>query len=170
MNILYNKKAVKISLFCIVVISIFELYCGFQVARHYRGTYYVTIFVPFLIQPYCYYLFLFKNTKKHLKIRIIGITLISLVLPLTIYYTLPNYTYNDGKRLIEDYIKLDKEIVFIDYSFSKSTIPALNNKKMMLGTNRVYYYHIISGEKSNYYIVDAVSGKVTQLADEYWQE
>lgn len=170
MNLLDNKKAKIFLAICIFVLSLLELCWGVQVSREYRGSYCVAIFIPFIAQPYWYYKLLFRKQQNYYKIRIVAIVLISIILPLTIYYTIPNYTYNDGKCFIEQHMNLDREVVFIDYSYSESTIPVLNGKKTLLGSNREYYYGIKLGKKNKYFIVNAVSGKVTQLAEEYWDE
>lgn len=170
MNILDNIKNKKIFIVCIILISLLELYWGFQVAREYRGTYFVAVFTPFVIQPYWYYILLYKKPQNYLKIRIAGIVIISFILPLTIYCTIPNYTYNDGKNFIEQDMNLDSEFVFTDYSLSKSTIPVLNCKKVLLCSNREYYYDIKLNKENKYFTVNAVTGKVTQLSEGYWEE
>lgn len=170
MNLVGSIKRKVFLIICISSISLLELYWGFQVGREYRGSYFVTIFIPCLIQPYWYYMVLFRNQRNFLKIRIFGIVLISFILPLIIYYTIPNYTYNDGERVIEQYMNLDRKAVFINYSYSESTIPVLNCEESLLGSNREYYYGIKLDSENKYFTVNAVSGKVTQLSEAYWDE
>ncbi|WP_304507804.1 hypothetical protein [Anaerotignum sp.] len=160
-------------LICISTISLLELYWGFQVGTEYRGTYSVAIFIPFIIQPCWYYMVLFRKHRdysKITKIKIISIVLISFILPLIIYYTIPNYTYNDGKRFVEQYMNLDRKAEFINYSYSESTVPVLNCEKSLLGCSRKYYYGIKLDKENKYVTVNAVSGKVTQLSEGYWGE
>ncbi len=160
----------KILIICISIISLFELYWGFQVGKEYRGSYFVSIFIPFLMQPYWYYILLFRKHKTFLNLRFLGIALISFILPLLIYCTIPNYTYNDGKRLIEQCMNLDRKAEFIKYSYSESTVPVLNCEKSLLGSSREYYYGIKLDKEKKYVTVNAVSGKVTQLSERYWDE
>ncbi|MDD4844108.1 MAG: hypothetical protein PHU31_07230 [Anaerotignum sp.] len=170
MNLLHSIKTKYFLIICISLLSLLELYWGFQVGKAYRGSYFVAIFIPFIIQPYWYYIALFRNQKDYLKIRIISIVLISFILPLIIYYTIPNYTYNDGKRFIEQYMNLDRKADFISYSYGESTIPVLNCEKSLLGSNREYYYGVKLDKENKYVTVNAVSGKVTQLSEGYWDE
>jgi hypothetical protein len=170
MNLLDSLKTKKFLIICISIISLLELYWGFQVSKEYRGSYSVSIFIPFLIQPYWYYILLFRKQRTFLNIRILGIALISFILPLLIYCTIPNYTYDDGKRLIEQYMNLDKKAEFIKYSYIESTIPVLNCEKSLLGSNREYYYGIKLDKDNEYVTVNAVSGKVTPLSEGYWDE
>ena len=151
----------------IYLVSLVELYLAYKVASEYAGVYEIRIFIPLIFQPF-FYNALFREDKTYLKFKIIGIGLLSFILPLTIYFTLPNYTYNEGKQMVERYVRASKNTVFIDISSERDTIPLTNNPKRLFISNRAYYYAIKSTVDNKYFMVNPITGKVMQLSEDYW--
>lgn len=164
---IYNKIE-KSAAIGIIFITILEVYFAFKVLNEYKGIYQIEIFIPLLLQPFLY-LRLFRKVKSHYKFRITIMVLISLFLPLTIYFTLPNFTYNRGKQIVEQYSGLRKDVLFVDYSFNKNTIPLVNNPKQLFVSNRAYYYEIESTDGKKYFIVNPITGELKQLSKDYWR-
>jgi len=131
-----------------------------------KGIYQVQIFLPLILQPFVYKR-IFSKELSYFKLRIITLGLISFLLPIMIYFTLPNYTYNSGKDIVKKH--LNHEISFKDYSFSESSIPITNNPKQLFISNREYYYEITSADNKNYFItVNPLTGELHKLTEAYW--
>ncbi|MDF2883561.1 MAG: hypothetical protein K0R54_4118 [Clostridiaceae bacterium] len=152
----------------ISLISLLELYFGYMVYKSYKGVYDITIFLPIVFQP-LWYKSLFKEKKSNYKIKIIKVCIISICLPLTIYFTLPKYTYDEGKMFVQQYLEPSKNISFADSPFGKCTIPVSNKSKKLFIFNKVYYYNIISTEGTKYFIVDPITGKLSQMSQDFWR-
>jgi hypothetical protein len=170
MKLFNDKKAITINIIiiCITLISLIELYFAYRIFKDYEGIYQVQIFIPLAFQSFLYKE-LFKNHKTHFKLRIILTVLISLVLPLLIYFTLPTYTYSGGKQIIKQYVKSNENIVFTDITYGENSVPIVNNPKRLFVDNRAYYYEIKSTGGNKYFMVNPITGKVTQLSESYWQ-
>ncbi|SHH76547.1 hypothetical protein [Clostridium grantii] len=162
-----NKKIKNIVLLIIVLISLLELYFSYKVAKEYAGIYEIGIFLPFIIQPFIYYKLLFKVQKTYFKSRFTVVLLISFTLPLTIFFTLPNFTYNEGKQLIEEYAHSDGHLVFRDISKDEDTKAICNNPSRLFVSDRAYYYEIQLNGKNEFFLVNPLTGRVEQLLDKY---
>lgn len=167
MEIFKDKKIKNIIIICITLISLLELYFAYKVLKEYRGIYQIGVFILFIYQPFLYNN-LFRKQLSHYKLRIVIIGLMSLLLPLTIYFTLPKYTYNEGKQFVEQYLEQSKSVKFVDYSFGKDTIPVYNNPKQLFVSDRAYYYTITSTEGTKYFMVNPLTGKLHQMSQGVW--
>lgn len=126
------------------------------------------IFLPLMFQPDVYKT-LFTKEKAHYKLRIVIAVLISFILPITIYFTLPSYTYIEGKMKVEQYFGQNKNISFYFYSMGKNSIPLSNNPKQLFVSNRAYYYGVTSEEGNEYFfIVNPLTGELIQLSKRFW--
>lgn len=128
MKIPKNRNMNIVIIICITLISLLEIYFAYKVTKGYSRVYNTGIFILFLLQPF-YYIAVFKKDKTHLKLKIALFVLISFILPLIIYFTLPNYTYNEGKQIVEQYVHSRSNLIFIDISNDKNTVPVINNPK-----------------------------------------
>lgn len=165
---LKNKKQKYIIVAAIILITLLEIYFGYKVFVDYVGVYQVGIFMPFVLQPFVYQA-LFIKEKSFYKLRIGIVVLISIILPIIIYFTLPNYTYDKGKAMVEQYLGQNENISFNDYSLSKKSIPTVNNPKQLFVSNRVYYYEIISEDSNkSFFIINPLTGELKQLSQSYW--
>ncbi len=168
---LKDKKTKWIIIIFITLITVLEIYFVFKIRKTYKGVYRIAIFVPFIIfQPFLCEKFL-KRQKQILnyKTRIIIMCTIVICLPLTIYLTLPRYTYGEGKQIVKQKMEPSKKEALVDYPFDQCTIDVGNNPKQIFVLNKEYYYKISSTEGNKYYIVNPLTGKVDQLAQDFWQ-
>ncbi|MCB2290546.1 hypothetical protein LGK97_12290 [Clostridium sp. CS001] len=168
MIIFKDKKIKNIIVICITLISLLELYFAYKVQKEYTGIYEVGIFILFIFQPF-WYKSLFRDQETYLKLRVIAIVLISLILPLIIYFTLPTYTYNEGKQIVKEYVQSSGNLIFIDISKDKDTVPLTANPKRLFVSDRAYYYGIKSTFNNKYFMVNPLTGKVIQLSEDYWE-
>lgn len=168
MGISKSKKIKNVIIICITLISLLELYFAYEIANEYAGVYEIGIFIPLIFQPFYYYKVLFREQKPYSKWRIIVIGLISSILSLVIYFTLPNYTYNDGKQVVKEYVQSSGNPVFIDIPKNIDTVPIWNNPKRLFVSNRAYYYEIKSTVENKYFLVNPLTGEVDQLSNKYW--
>ncbi|GCD11059.1 hypothetical protein [Clostridium tagluense] len=167
MKIFKDKKTKDIIFICMTLISLLEWYFAYKIANKYAGIYNIGIFILFLGQP-IYYKALFKNQNAYLKLKIIAMGLILFISPLIIYYTLPKYTYNEGKQIVQRYVHSSRNTVFIDISKEKDTVPLVNNPEQLFVSNRAYYYEIKSTIGNKYFMVNPLTGKVVQMPKDYW--
>lgn len=163
-----NKKSIII--ICITIITILEAYLAYQVVNKYVGLYQIQVSIALIFQPMNYYNLLFKKHKNYVKLRITVLILISLILPIIIYFTLPSYTYIEGKILVEQYEKSGQNLEFIDVPKDEDTIPIVDNPTRLFVSNRAYYYVTKIDAENKYFIVNPISGKVHQISDSYWPE
>jgi len=162
-----TKRSKNILFIGITVITLLEIYFGYTVIKSYKGIYQVQIFIPLILQPFVYKRVLSKELS-YFKLRIITLGFISFLLPIMIYFTLPNYTYNSGKDIVKKH--LNQEISFKVYSISESSIPVTNNPKQLFVSNKEYYYEITSAENKHYFItVNPLTGELQKLTEAYWK-
>jgi hypothetical protein len=164
MKIFKDKKIVNIIIICITLLSLLELYFAYRVSNEYAGIYQVGIFSPVIFQPFSYNALLRKQ-MSYFKLRIVGIALISLILPSIIYFTLPNYTYNEGKEMVERYVQPSENIEFIDICKDKDTVHLADNLKRLFVSNKAYYYEIKSNVDNKYFMVNPITGVAIQLSE-----
>lgn len=167
MKIFNTKKSENIITILIVLVTLLEMYFAYWVFYHYRGIYQVSIFIPFLLQP-IWYRSMLKPENGHHKFRKIPAVIISIFLPLAIYFTLPNYTYDEGKLIIINHLEQNENPMFSYYPFGHDTIPVINNPKGIFMFNRAYYYKITLPEGDKYFMVCPITGELQQLSEKYW--
>jgi hypothetical protein len=165
MKIIEDKNVRNIIIICITLLSLLELYFAYRVVSGYAGVYQVGIFIPVMIQPFSYYALL-KRQMSYFKLRVVLVVLITLILPSIIYFTLPNYTYNEGKQMVEKHMQSIKNIEFVDISRGKATLPITGNPKRLFVSDRAYYYEIKSTIGNRYFMVNPITGEVVQLSEE----
>lgn len=161
-----DKRTRKYLIIGITLVTLLEIYFAYRIVIDYRGIYQVAIFIPLVFQPFLYHR-LIRKDLSHLKIRIFVLGLVSVLLPLTIYFTLPHYTYDEGKQIIEQYIGHDT--VFTDYPFNRRTVPTSDNGQLFVN-NRAYYYEVVLSDGKKYFIVDPLTGHPAQLPEAYWKD
>ncbi|MFL0246171.1 hypothetical protein [Candidatus Clostridium stratigraminis] len=162
-----NNKTKKVVITGIIVITLFEIYFAYKIVMNYAGVYQVGIFIPLILQP-LFYMWLFRIERPYLKIRITIILAISIFLPLVIYFTLPNYTYNKGKEIVKQNLAQSENYLFTDLTYASDTIPVINNPKQLFVSNRVYYYEVTLKDEKKYFIINPLTGELKELARSYW--
>lgn len=167
----YKNKKVKTTIVAFVIlITLLEMYLVYKITIEYTGIYKIHYFVP-LISFQIYYCFLlFKKERKYLVIRAFSIGLLTIIIPVIVYITLPNYTYNEGKQNVELYLQSYTDIEFIKIPKSSDTIPTINNPKQLFVSNRLYYYKITLMNKNKYFVVSPITGEVSELSKAFWPE
>lgn len=164
---MFTKKIKMWLISGITIITLIELYFSYKVLKDYRGIYPINLSLLFLLQP-IYYWRLFNKKLSYFKTRLIGMGVISIILPLVIYFTLPNYTYQEGQQLVIQNIDPSENVKFIDLPSGRDTIPVINDTTPFSKSKRAYYYVISSTEGEKYFAVLPQTGKVTQLKEKYW--
>lgn len=168
MTIFKNKKINNIIIICITLLSLLELYFIYKITMDYRGIYKVSIFFSAFISQSFSYIRLLKKEIPYPNFRFIIIVLLSLFLPLMTYFTLPNYTYNEGKQIVQRYLQSSGNPIFIDFPKNKDTVPLANNSERLFVSNRAYCYGIKSTINNKYFMVNPLTGKLVQLSEYYW--
>lgn len=164
-----NKQIKRVIYIFIILISFVELYFAYKVAIVYAGVYDIGIFTIFIFQLFWYFRLLFKEQKSHLKSRIIRVALVSIILPVAICFTLPSYTYREGKKLIEEQLQSTADVIFVEIPKEHDTVPICNNPKRFLVSDRAYYYEIESNGQKEYYLVNPIDGYVSKWSESYWE-
>lgn len=163
-----NKKIKSIMNFCIFLISIAELYFIYKINKEFKGTYEILIFLPLIIiQPFIFRSLLSRGDTIS-KVRIFLTILIYISIPVIIYFTLPKYTYNDGKDKIEESFKPDEKFEFIHNAPGQYTVPVIENAKQIFMKDREYYYIIEFTNETKYFIVNPITGESIELEERYW--
>lgn len=128
-------------------------------------TYYCGFVVPFIARIV---LFLKKGVKeKKEKIWLAVTYLLMLVIIGLFVFTAPKYTYEEGKKLVKDYV--NHEVTFADYEIKQQTIPIVKMGTYLFIEDRAYYYRILSDTEYEYYLVIPMTGYVTETKP-YWPE
>lgn len=166
---MFNKKQM-IFLGVLIVYIVIELLLLYILAIYYKGVYQVAFYVPLIVLQYGWYNLIFKKDNiKRYKIALWSLALLTISIPLIVSVTLPEYSYEKGKAIIEEQID-DENYLSIEYSKGKNSIPVINNPKQLFIANRNYYYRFSDGISNLYFVVDPVSGKAGRLDQEYWSE
>ncbi|MBO1264401.1 hypothetical protein J3A84_05015 [Proteiniclasticum sp. SCR006] len=152
----------------ITILTLVEAYFYYRALKDYIGVYQASIFIPLLLQPIFYRKLFQSGEKVSLKSwKVLPLIAVSLLLPLLIWYTIPDYTYEEGKALVE--ASMDESAVFPEQEFQSRTIPAMGRQKGILHSNRIYYYTAeVDGTKS-YHVVDPITGDVQELEEDYFR-
>ena len=152
----------------ITVITLVEAYFNYIALKDYIGIYQSGIFIPLLLQPILYRKLFMSEEKVSLKNwRLLAMATISIALPFVIYFTLPEYTYAEGKEMIES--TREDTVSFMDLETKMRTIPAIGRDSGLLKSNRIYYYITDTGTEKNYFVVDPLTGEVQELDQDFYR-
>lgn len=163
-----TKKLRVLALTIGIIITLIELYFIFIIKQKYKGVYNITFFLILLFSQPGWYSIIFKNKPSLLKL--IYIVAITIAIPIGMYYSLPKYSYEDGKKIIENKIGENKEVNFVSYSYDKSTIPITDKRKNIFLNNRVYYYEVKLNGNSTFFAIEPTNGQVKEVPNDYWSE
>jgi len=153
----------------ITIITLVEAYFNYIALKDYIGIYQTGIFIPLLLQPILYRKFFMSEEKVRLKNwRLLAMGTISIVLPFVIFFTLPDYTYAEGKEMVES--TLEDTVSFVDLETQKRTIPTIERDSGLLKSNRIYYYITDTGTEKNYFVVDPLTGEIQELDQDFYRE
>ncbi|GAA0182174.1 hypothetical protein SH2C18_45990 [Clostridium sediminicola] len=167
MRMEHKKTKISILVF-IALVSLLELKYAYYISREYAGVYEIGISIPLILQPLYYYRLLFKEQKTSLRLRIIVMGSLSVVLPLVIYFTLPNYTYKQGKQIVKEYVQVTGKPIFVDIPRGMDTVTLINNPKRLFVSDRAYCYEIKSTGENKYFLVNPITGEVYKMKNKYW--
>lgn len=156
-------------LILIFIVTIAELTFIYRLNVDYKGVYEAFVFVPFiLLQSFIWYQVLLKNnTSKYYMLKIVCMVLITIFIPVSILTTVPEYTYQEGKTIIESSNNFDSSYYFSENYKGVNTIPVSDNPKGLLVANRAYYYALSNGTNDMFFIVSPVDGSLVQLANDF---
>lgn len=164
----YTMKLKKLALIIGIIITLLELYFIFTIKQQYKGVYNITFFLILVLSQPIWYSSLFKNKPSLFKL--IYIVAITIAIPIGMYYSLPKYSYEAGKKIIEDKIGDNKEVNFVSYGYDKSTIPTTDKGKSMFLNHRVYYYEVKLNDNSTFFAIEPTNGQVKEVEKDYWSE
>ncbi|MGO1370048.1 hypothetical protein [Senegalia sp. (in: firmicutes)] len=162
-----EAKQNKFLFILIVILTLTELYWGYKVYRSYKGVYDIGFFLIFVLQPLWYSFLIVDVRDDHPRWKIIISIILTIILPIILYYSLPNYSYDDGREIIRE--KFDEDVEFTDYSNSMDTIPVFEKEKNIFINDRTYYYKIYTNGKYKYFILNEKTGKLIELEEGYWE-
>ncbi len=152
----------------IIILTLVEAYFYYRALKDYIGIYQTGLFIPLLLQPILYRRFFMNEEKMSPKNwKLIALGTISLVLPLLIYFTLPNYTYSEGKDLVQ---KLEPSpLVFLEMDLQFRSIPTTSEGNGFFINNRIYHYktEVLGIEK--YFVVHPYTGGVQELLEDFYR-
>lgn len=152
----------------ITILTLVEAYFYYRALKDYIGVYQASIFIPLLLQPILYNKLFMSDEKLTLKNWKFSVLLvITLFLPVLIYFTLPEYTYAQGKELVEE--SLEMTVTFPEQEYENRTIPAMGRKKGILHSNRIYYYTAEADGTKSYHVVDPITGEVQELEEDFFR-
>lgn len=157
------KNILNLSIFILLVLEIFYLY---KINTDYKGVYQIQYFIPCVIILVVIFIRSIVEEKTLRKNKKIVLLCILVLIPLIIYFTLPNYSYNEGKDIIR------KELKSTNLEFSKSqeeyTVPIINNSRFSFVKDKEYYYIINSDSETKYFKVNPVTGSLDALSSNFW--
>ncbi len=163
-----TKKSKTLALIISIIITLLELYFIFIIKQQYKGVYNITFFLILVLSQPVWYSTIFKSKPSLLKL--IYIAAITIAIPIGMYYSLPKYSYEAGKKTIENKIGGNKEVNFVSYSYDKSTIPTTDKHKNIFLNNRVYYYEVKLNGNNTFFVVEPTNGQVKEVPNDYWSE
>jgi len=153
----------------ITIITLVEAYFNYTALKDYIGIYQTGVFIPLLLQPIVYRKLFMSEEKASLKNwKLLTMGTISIVLPFVIFFTLPDYTYSEGKEKIAS--TSEDTVSFMDLETQKRTIPAIGRDSGLLKSNRIYYYITDNGTEKNFFVVDPLTGEVQELEQDFYRE
>jgi uncharacterized membrane protein YjdF len=135
----------------------------------YKGVYQVgagvvlSLFICFV----AYKLYTYKKVEKF-KIRMTGLLILTILIPIILIGCRPEYTYEEGFELINSQFPYMSGAEYQKYDNGKNTIPVSGEETSFLIANRAYYYRFILNDEFKYFIVDPIRGIVSET-EEYWQ-
>ncbi len=157
------KNILNLSIFILLVLEIFYLY---KINTDYKGVYQIQYFIPCVIILVVIFIRSIVEEKTLRKNKKIVLLCILVLIPLIIYFTLPNYSYNEGKDIIR------KELKSTNLEFSKSqeeyTVPIINNSRFSFVKDKEYYYIINSDNETKYFKVNPVTVSLDALSSNFW--
>jgi len=103
-----------------------------------------------------------NGSRKRLSLLINVILL--LIIPFLFITTLPAYTYEGGKKLIEKQYPED-DLTFIS---NKHHLLPLNENYSWFIRNYAYYYQIEHAGEKLFYGIKPTNGEVFQLKEDFW--
>lgn len=114
-----------------------------------------------------YRLLLNNSPRRYYAIRIMGMSLLTLMIPL-FYLFPPQYTYYEGKSLVEKEAGRGYQVT--DDRFGHRTIPTTPSNGEFLQLDKMYYYALehVEDKEYRYFVVDQNTGKIQELEDRYW--
>lgn len=153
----------------ITIITLVEAYFNYRALKDYIGIYQTGVFIPLLLQPIVYRkLFMSEEKASLVNWKLLTMGTISIVLPFVIFFTLPDYTYAEGKEKIAS--TREDTVSFMDLETQKRTIPAIGRDPGLLKSNRIYYYITDNGTEKNFFVVDPLTGEVQELEQDFYRE
>ena len=166
------NKIRKIIFVIILFLEIIQAYFMINSTIIYEGVHNITSFlVVCLIIGFSWYRVLLKNSfPNHKKIKLVILIVITIGVPVVLFSTQPEFTYEEGKLLIVEEYKEYQNLEFTEYNGKMNTIPVINNSKEFLVENRNYYYSINIDGDYIYFHVNPINGEVYRLNEGYWPE
>lgn len=138
----------------------------YSINTDYKGVYQIEYFIPCITILGIIFIFWILSKQALTKIKKIILLLTLILIPLIIYFTLPNYIYNDGKEIIRKELK-SSSLEFPKFQ-EEYTVPITNNTKSFFIKDKEYYYIITLGNENKYFRLDPVTGSLNELSSKFW--
>jgi hypothetical protein len=167
--ILKDKYTKKVFVFTIAFVLLLELLFAYKLIAEYRGIYQLGwAITPFLFQIY-FFIMQLKKDLIHFKYRLVIIAFTTVCFSIVILFTLPSYTYNEGKQLVKQTLPLGSNTEFIDMPKNRDIVPLADDFRKLLIHNRAYYYRIKSAEGDKFFMVNPITGKIDRLSEDFYK-
>lgn len=176
MNIFKNPKAKLPIRIGIILISLLELLGLVIMFLNYgRIISYGFFIILILMQPWWYInLTNIKAkiyTSKRFNTSVVINILLSLLIIISFPAALPEYTYDEGRKLLEEtlgkdssiHLPLDKNYV---YTLNVTSFPKCFPKFLFI-SDRFYYYEVKKAEVLTHYMVNPLTGDILELYSDY---
>ncbi len=177
MNIFKNPKAKIPIRIGSIILSILELLIIFSVFPKYRGVLSYSFFTTLIILQPLWYFNLTKNNPNAKKTRKLKyapwiIIIISILIPISINAALPQYTYNQGKDILENHLNQPNSIRFIVDEAIPVYLPLDDYNqgfpKELFMVDRFYYYEIEIDNNIRYFAIDPMYGQIIELENSFY--
>ena len=150
----------------VLIISIIEICLIINSIYKYKGVHQVYSLAPIVaLLLYGCFKILYQKKKEN-KVKIISLILITIIAVALTILTRPTYSYNDGKVLVEKYLE-SSEDNFNEVEIDRKLVPVTYEKKHLLVGKLEYYYKYRDDINDMFFIVNPLTGKVTELKDKF---
>ena len=138
------------------IITIIEMLLAILIIKLYSNVYAIEGFILIIImQPFIYMWIITKEGKNKKILKTVG-AIVMILIPLIIIFTLPRYTYNGGKEIVEVYLG---EVEFIKLEKKDKSISIEKDNEYIFLKDKVYKYKVTKDKKEYEILIDASNGE-----------
>lgn len=164
-----KEEILYISMIIFSNVNIYYLHKSFEKYKHVRN---IRLFLLILVIINLITFLMIKLQEECKKANLILkiFFLILILLPILLFVTKPNVSYEEGQKLVAEVVKDKGNYTFKPYKIGMNTIATSGVPYIFLLSRRNYYYRLISGKDTLFYMVNPNLGIVVRLKDGFWGE